>query len=1250
MRNQEPPRPPQGVDPKAGGRQRLANFLRQYREDILSDWEHALHPRHPEQPPSGALLRDHIPDFLERLADAAEHPREGAAALVSQAVTDEHALERLEQGYEPGEVALEYGLLRHSILQCLRREDYAPSFAELELLDEAIDQGVMRAVSSYAKVRERMLKTLERVSRAALESEDVDTFLPRLLQALMEAAVAVDGTSIMLREGDRLRVRAAVGLGAEKALTDDYSIPIGKGISGTVAADRRTITSRSAATDSRLEYDLIRRLGIRASYSVPLVHRDKLVGVAHMSSRTVFDFSESDKLLFRTLVTRATSFIVQAELAQRERQARAEAQRTLALLDTLLEASPVGIGFLDQELRYLRANETLAKLTGHPVAFLLGKAFREVVPAWVADSFEPLYRRVLETGEPVSNHEFIGRAPDDTGPERHWLGNYYPVRSESGEVMGLGCVVVEITQQKEVEAELRRSGELREQLMGVLGHDLRNPLNAISASAFLLQRTEDLSDGVPARGGAHPQQRGEDGADAQRHPGLRAQQHGRRAAGAPRAGEPARHQPHGAGGAPGDQPGPAAGAGRAGGRLGLVGRGPDGPGDGQPGEQCAATRTPGHAGTRGGARRRPRGAPLRPQRGRAHPSRAAARALPAVPARHHGQGRHPQRGAGALHRPAGGARARRRGDGPLHRERRHHLHGAPAARRPRAREAPDRSARVTPTSAPGPPACPRRCVNAPAPMGIASALLSRRALLVLAGWAVALLLAHHPVLLSGMRLVQGDEGDVRFVHYVLEHGWRHVSGEPAHASFWDPPMFHPEPNTAAYSEVMLGVAPFYWVWRVLGLEADLALQAWVLTLASLNFLAAVWLLTRGLGLRLGPAVVGAILFTAGAPRLNHANHPQLEGQFFVLLAIGAVLMLLRPETDRRRGVAWAGLLVGASVAQLYGGFYWGWFLFFFLLVAGVAALASRALRPRLLAALRTHGPALVLFGVVGLAVLAPLVLHSRQAIQSVGLRSFSEAEGMVPRFWSWFYLGRRAGCTDGRTRSATSSGSPSPGSTSSGWGSSPRWWRGWGCGTRASRPAMRLMLVVTVVTVLLSARYTGGHTPWLLVFKGVPGAAAIRAVARVGVWLLLPAAVGLALFLQRQLTARRTALAVGLGALCLLEQGLSGPTFDRLEARADVSAIVERLRPDCGSFFYAPTAGEFPDFKYQLDATLAAMEAGVPTVNGYSGNAPRGWTLNDNRRFDAAAAARLDTGLESWARSRGLPLESICRIEVPARR
>jgi PAS domain S-box-containing protein len=473
MRELDPSQSSLGSELDPRERHRLADFLRQHREDILSEWEHALHARHPERTPGGTLLRAHLPDFLDRLADAAEHLEGGSLPPLPHAITDEHTLEQLEQGYAPGELSLEYGLLRHSLLQCLWRHGLWPTFAELEFLDETLDQGILRAVTSYARVSERMLKALESVSQAALESQDVDTFLSRLLRVLLEASVAVEGASILLREGEWLRLRAAVGMDAQRALVEHFPIPLGQGLGD----------------------DLVREPGVRATYSVPLLHGENLVGVAHMSSRTFHDFSESDKRFFRTMVTRATAFVVKAELAARELAARAEAQRSLAQLDTLLEASPVGIGFMDRELRFVRINETLAALNDRPVAFHQGKTFREVVPGWVADRFEPAFRHVLETGEPVSNHEFSSHGRDGTGPLRHWLGNYYPVRAESGEVLGLGCVVVDITPQKMVEAELRCSGELREQLIGVVGHDLRNPLNAINASAYLLQRNGDLDEG-----------------------------------------------------------------------------------------------------------------------------------------------------------------------------------------------------------------------------------------------------------------------------------------------------------------------------------------------------------------------------------------------------------------------------------------------------------------------------------------------------------------------------------------------------------------------------------------------------------------------------------------------------------------------------------------------------------------------------------------------------------------------------------
>jgi hypothetical protein len=515
----------------------------------------------------------------------------------------------------------------------------------------------------------------------------------------------------------------------------------------------------------------------------------------------------------------------------------------------------------------------------------------------------------------------------------------------------------------------------------------------------------------------------------------------------------------------------------------------------------------------------------------------------------------------------------------------------------------------------------------------------------LVGWVLALMLAHHAVLLSGLRVTQGDEGDARFVHYVLEHGFRYLRGDAAHARFWDAPMFHPATHTMAYSDPLLGVLPLYAPWRAVGMPPDTAFQFWVLTVTSLNFLSALWLLRKGFGASPGAAMVGAVLFAAGASRINQANHPQLLPQFYSVLAVGALLALARPELSRRAGAGWAALLMASCVAQLYAGFYWGWFLGFFLVLTGLVALGFSDTRATLVQGLRAHGPVLLLWGGVGALALLPLVQHSLAAVREVGLRSFREAEGMVPRFATWFHMGDASWLYGWTGRLTTFARIPLEGEHRVGVGVLTLVLAGAGLWRARERPAARLLMGGVLVAVLIATRYRGGLMPWWLVFHGFPGASAVRAVCRMGVWLLIPASVGLALFLSRQARAGKTWTAALLGSVCLLEQGVSGSTFDPAAARADVQGVAEQVGPGCQSFLYSPAGGSEPSWKYQLDAMWASLERGIPTLNGYSGNAPPGWALEPVVRADAPSAARLDEAVRTWSRVRGLDASDICRIE-----
>ena len=134
-------------------------------------------------------------------------------------------------------------------------------------------------------------------------------------------------------------------------------------------------------------------------------------------------------------------------------EAYRQLEETVARLDALLDYATVGFAFFDADLRFIRLNQVVAEMNGLPIDALLGQRMEEALPdlwarlgSWLG--------HVLESGEPLVDVE-ISRLPGASGIERHWLGSFYPVRSTDGRPLGLGSVIVEITQRKRQEQEAR---------------------------------------------------------------------------------------------------------------------------------------------------------------------------------------------------------------------------------------------------------------------------------------------------------------------------------------------------------------------------------------------------------------------------------------------------------------------------------------------------------------------------------------------------------------------------------------------------------------------------------------------------------------------------------------------------------------------------------------------------------------------------------------------------------------------------
>ncbi|QEH36924.1 hypothetical protein OJF2_55090 [Aquisphaera giovannonii] len=231
-----------------------------------------------------------------------------------------------------------------------------------------------------------------------------------------------------------------------------------------------------------------------------------------------------------------------------------------------------------------------------------------------------------------------------------------------------------------------------------------------------------------------------------------------------------------------------------------------------------------------------------------------------------------------------------------------------------------------------------------------STLFSARGLAVTAmAGLIGLLMAHWPMLITGFRRLQTDPGDTRLIHYLLEHGYRWLAGEPHHRDFWNAPFFYPAKNVAAYSDTLLGVMPFYALFRGLGAGADLAFGLWLVEMSVLNYAAALLLFRRGFELGLPSSVAAAYLVAFGSPRMEQLGHAQLLPCFYLTLSLLALAVLFRhpPPGHSRRFLLWGAASLGFA-AQLYSGVYLGWYFAITLGIGTFVALGFRGSRGPLL--------------------------------------------------------------------------------------------------------------------------------------------------------------------------------------------------------------------------------------------------------------------------------------------------------------
>ena len=185
------------------------------------------------------------------------------------------------------------------------------------------------ARKSAVRFRERseLLDFLLEVSAATAQTLDLDQLLANVAE-IVQRVLPYDLFAILLYHEKQRDLRIRYAVGHREEVVRGLSVALGEGVTGAAALRAEAVLVGDVRNDSRY----LRAVdAVRTELAVPMMARNRLVGVIDLESTRVNAYSEYDRALLRLIAARVAIAIDNARLYQRvERQ-----NRTLKILASI---------------------------------------------------------------------------------------------------------------------------------------------------------------------------------------------------------------------------------------------------------------------------------------------------------------------------------------------------------------------------------------------------------------------------------------------------------------------------------------------------------------------------------------------------------------------------------------------------------------------------------------------------------------------------------------------------------------------------------------------------------------------------------------------------------------------------------------------------------------------------------------------------------------------------------------------------
>src|SRR3954462_8492296 len=156
------------------------------------------------------------------------------------------------------------------------------------------------------------LRHLQAISEAALAHLRFDELLEELLRRVT-GMLSTDTAAVLLLDEATNELVARAAKGIEEEVEQGARIPVGRGLAGRIAAERRTIAIEDVDHSDVLN-PILREKGLVSMLGAPLLVEGRVIGVMHVGALHRRDFTDEDAQLLQLAADRIAVGIDRAPL------------------------------------------------------------------------------------------------------------------------------------------------------------------------------------------------------------------------------------------------------------------------------------------------------------------------------------------------------------------------------------------------------------------------------------------------------------------------------------------------------------------------------------------------------------------------------------------------------------------------------------------------------------------------------------------------------------------------------------------------------------------------------------------------------------------------------------------------------------------------------------------------------------------------------------------------------------------------